>query len=745
MVKKHPSVREGKKSLLGQRDLEARTNELVRMVQRDLHSMTDYWDKLAFWYTRRYSDRPQVVDEPWIGASNITMPLSDIYIQQTKPFYMDLLFNRHRVVDMVPTNDEAMANVANANVEMENILRGHGVHAMPDFPVQMAYAVDSMCMYGNGIIKTFYDYRTRLDTETLRRADLPGALGLMDVFPDLSDEQARIGSMAALEVNPAAALEVVTAVGVPATVLTPSQFDGLAPKIEVLVVDAYGLDLEERRDRQALKEIMSFMRSGAAESDVIVQKKTVVQDSPRIVNVPIQNLLVPDGALLDFTRAERVTEILHMTETEARQRADAEEWQDIDTALEGASGRSGHLMSEWDSLSQAQADRNQLFWDGADDEMFRFMQSMSFERVDDTFRLVVDIFEPNSGTNLDKYVMPFDHGQMPYTALPFELNEPGFHATRGIPSLLEEIEGHTDAWFRALENNLTISTSVSSAVRRGSVENPNDIEWYPNAVLEFDDPRNDYVPIVHPQTDIPIERMIQILGIWAEREVGATPDTQLLGNARRERVTKAEIDAGQLGTQRLVGFRGMGFLQFLKPALGQAWALWKQYGPVRHTLHVTGSAPKKLTQHQTRGAFDVAPAAAVGHQDPAFRAQMAFQDLQVAREMQAALANDPRVEVDILEQYEHYLDVHDPHVRQRVVRRRSPEQVQKILGAQRQAAAQVVGLADVASKLKGLTEENAAKVLASVQEDLAKIEAQGAAAQASVARNELLTNGSVSP
>lgn len=746
MVKASPEHVEGERVLHDQRDLEVKTLDLIQRVRSDLIDQHEWMTSKLDWYNRRYSNVNRRVNEPWPDASNVWLPVSDLYVNLIKTVFMNLLFSGPRVVRMKPVNAAAWENSISADMMMEHILRGGGVNSMPDFEQQMAVGIDHMCWSGLGILHTGYSYKTRTSTETVRRDDMPGVLAKLIVKPEI-DESARIEFQDRFPaINTP---DIIAMFGEAVNPVNRDVFERHAKTIESLVVRGYGLDLDEKEDQRALKNVMEYLRSGTKERFISLTKKEILEDAPRIWSAPIQDIITPPGALSDFSRLERLTHRLFMTETELKERAEDERFvkEAVDLALEGGQDNSRlHSGSHTDDLSFLQEDRSHRLA-GREEEIFEIWKIHHFEDVDGSGlpQIIKTIVEPHSGAVLKKVPLVEDHGQMPYSVISFETNEHALRSPRGVPEILKDIEGHVSAWHRYLENSFQISSTPSFAVARNAVTDPNEIEWFPGLMIPTDDPSRDILPIQMPNNDLKIERLEQFYLQWPERLVGGF-DSQAVGERPPERRTATEASIVESQRQRVVSMRGTLFLSQMKRPLNQVWSLFKQFGPRDVFVHVTGEQPTNMTQHQTRGKFAVIPFGAVGAMDPGARQQQALARLQMALQVKPVIDQDPRFEVDIARMFLDWLQAQDPLAAQVSVQRRSPEQIQQAVQEQQAEAQRLAELRDIAERALAnapVSEEEAEMLRSALirempHKELQNIISRSQAASQSVQNNSVL-------
>jgi hypothetical protein len=694
-----PTVEEALTVNIDPQKAEKDARELVARVQEYQRDMCEYLDVKLEWWKRRFALHERYNEDPWPGASTMWLPMSDLYINQAKPFYSNLMFGGPRVATMQPENAAGVDNVPAAEHMMEHMLRGGGKHAMPDFPQQKLITDESMLTYGVGIVKTYYSYRSRAATETLRRDDLPGVLGKLVFKPGLSDDD-RLGIQQQFDPNMLNPPEVVAFFGEQINPINSTVFKRHEQRIADEVRRMFDLDEDDKLDKAAFKKIMSYLRRGTPEASIAVTKREVIEDVSRIVNIPIQDLILPPQALADFERAEVIAHKHRKTRTEIEELAEDSLWDK--KAVEALlSMPSGPNSSDHDLLTFEQNERRQIYGTANDDDLFEYWQIYSYEDLEGNgFKeLTVTEVDPFSSAVLRKAPFPADHGQMPFSAITFEMNDASLRGSRGIPEILKDLEEHVAANFRHMENSMQITGVPSFAADRNVVKEFEDRPWFPGVTIPTDDPQHDIKQIQMTPVELQFQATLGFLQGWAERIAGGFDAEPLGSNDAPERRTATESSIVDQTRGRTAGMRGMLHAKQWERPLSQAWSLWRQFGPKSAYVHITGEQPQTITQAQTRGRFFVKPYAAVGANDPAFRARQASVRLQEGIQLAPLLQGHPSKRLNLARLLEDKWRLEDPIATARSLEDLSQEEQQALaqqLQAQMQKAEQIEQLAQQA-------------------------------------------------
>ena len=158
-------------------------NRIVTEVHGDEDGRSTWMDRQATYYRRRYAREFRNVDWPWPGANDIVMPTIDLTIDKLKAVLARVIFTRP-MVTFKATNPDSHSRTQTAEIFYDWLIN----EGMPDFKNQLLVMLDSVLQHGYGMVKVFWDYRTRNVTRVLNRSDLPREF--RDLVPDVEQRLA---------------------------------------------------------------------------------------------------------------------------------------------------------------------------------------------------------------------------------------------------------------------------------------------------------------------------------------------------------------------------------------------------------------------------------------------------------------------------------------------------------------------------------------------------------------------------
>lgn len=682
-MKLHPTAVEGVHDLSGRRDIGAYAKELLKRVDRDQQDMSTWMDDKVDDYEQRFGIKNEKISFPWDNASSVRSGLSDIHCEEIKAPAMNMRFGSTRIYNMVPRGAGASPRTTRAaNIAMDDLLK----YRMPDYVMQYAWGIDSWAMHGVRVNKSFYDYRTRTAASTIRKGDLPSALSSFAVF-DAKDITVQMRQLAA---------------SVGKRLVTKQEFDKAAPQIKMQVMHLYDLDPKEKVDVKAAESIMDFLRNGSGESKVTFKTRRVIVNTPRLINVPIEEIIVPQGTR-SIEDAERVVHRLFFSDSDIRQRAHDEVWDGnaVDTLL-GKNNTQRPMAyrgsMDTDRLSQAKAARyasatGQLGIPSLY-EVWEVYAPWDIDGDDLDERCVLTL-DPNTGAILKAIELPFDHGEWPFSSTFFEAVEANYFAARGVPRKILNFEKHATALMRGELNGLSIETARSFTYVEDSGFNPAVVTWMPSLMIPVRQ-QGDVQPIEMAPRSLALESPMRNMFGLAERTITGR---SAVDAPEPERRTAAQVGVSENARQRVLSVRAQLLNDGDKRDGRLLWSLFKQYGPDEWYAQTTGEQPEKLTQAQIVGEYDVCPVGAAGDMDPVFKAQQAAQFLDVTLKLSAALSDDPTVAINITPAFEEWATQTYPQLARQVIIHLPPEQVQAKMQQQQAMAQELAMYEKIAQKV----------------------------------------------
>lgn len=716
--------------------LDARVQRLLTCVERDATDIQPWVEKQAFYrWVRHGAGDPgrRGVANPWVGASDLFMPLPEVYCNQVMAPYMNLLHGGPRHVRMVPANAEGWRNRAAAELVMESWARGGGKHHQRDLRRQTAYMIHNLTQTGRGVLHVRYAYETRVESHRLMRDRLPGILGKLVIVPDITEQQRQLMQSAVQAIN---SPDVLAFFGSqePVQPLSKALFKQYYDRIKRAVIQLYELDYEDEIDTVACKDLMDYFAAGTPEKEVVVRMRAVTQDGPRLENVNLEDLVVPVGAKTDFSMLERLCHKIHMTRSQAASMADEDDWTNADEALESASlddGLQPNGLQPSNPLRVEQLERTlsrQNAATGEEEDHVTFLKIWSYEPIEgvedeDSWKkpgprqLCCTIVEPNSRKAVYSAVV---EGELPYYCLTLEANSDDFFDSQGIAEKLRDVTAHVNALYRGYENAVTLVTFPTYQAKRSAYTDIEGFEIAPGDVVPVANP-GDIQQFPMNVNLFPLDKLLSNLMQWPERLIGGI-DHQLGGEEPRERPrTATEISKMDSARQRILGVRALVFLDDYAKALQGVYRMLLRYGPDRLFIHAEGSVPTRVSMAQLRGDFTVRPMAAVGDLDPQMRYQRAMARLQMLMQSKQMIDGDLTRKADVMQALVDVFDADDPMATQALLPMRSPEEQQSLMKIQQQEALRLQGLRETADALDANVEINNPQVLLALLRELKSI------------------------
>jgi len=728
-----------------------RTKRLIAQVRRDADDMDEFLRKKADSSARRYAQHDDRLAGagPWRGASESWLPLSDIEIGKLKPALHAAVFGRPRVVTMLPMSADGVEHKADAEMVMESLLRGRGTNSMPDFEEQHAYIEDEAAEGGYGVVKVYWEARSRPGPETVRRDRLPGVLGKLVIKPGMSEEErARVQQQQpGINGQPDAEGRVrdpdFEAVFGTSDINPVNRrvWGEIEDAVKLRVIDLFDLDPNDELDAKACDDIMAWLAGGTVEPKLRVKRRQVLRDAPRLVSIPKQDFIFPPGMLSDFSRADRCAQRYLWSEHELREMAQSRGWKVDIEQLMTDSRRSSHDIT--DELTYEQMSRMDEWQEGdVGNDIYEIWQIYAYDTEGDESVLRVRWVEPQTDTELEVEDMPYDHREIPFSLVRLEVNKPYARDSRGVPDMIHSLESHATAHLRFAENTM-MWTGNPTIIAGHDVEMPGEGEWYPGCTIRgrpgdvgfLDMPR-----VEHGNLGL----MNFYMGM-AGNVVGAVETEEIQAVERR---TAREADAIQGRKSLIAGYRIALWLAQLERPLNQVWALYQQYGPREHFVNITGEEPRRVTQSQIAGRYHARATAATGAADPQHLVGQASQLLQTFGQIQDAVGQSLEFETHPEGLLRYIASNIDPVLARAFIRERSPQEQQQMLQqmeAQAEFSRQLAQLAEKLEQNVGLEPAEALALIKEMQRNsphkgLTRIKQNAAQAEMEVNRARTLTS-----
>lgn len=665
-MKISPVHKDVPKYRLGNR-MKSYLRDLVDDIRQDVQDRDPWVQKHIGYDARRYCRWFRNPTFPWKGSSNIVMPTIDKTIDRLKPEVVGLVTGARPPVTVLSTTSEGMNQATNVEWWFDWLIR----IGSPYFRREVVYGADDFLSMGRAVMKTFWGYETRPTHETLVPFRLPERFARLRVVKTKDEVQK----------------EIDRANG-QTHVLTRKEFnDNLedpapgVPGIKTAIAVEYDLDPEEPSDKEAMNQIIDWFRQGMPEPLTIKKRDTAV-DAPRAIEVHPFDLVIPTSTT-DLEDAARIPYRLYLSERQMRQKVLDSGWNRgaVDYIIEEHGRQQKRGSHRWSDTYQMELARreNITYRPYGEYEILEVCCWYSFTEHgrEEKAIALVDIDYPEVPLKVYPYQRP--SGKWPYHTAVFEQNKRRYYSPRGVTEKLLDIDEEITFQHRAKLNRMTIANAPTFLYRTNRGFYPQTIKWIPGQFVGCID-TSDVAPLPVPNLDMSFDREEAILRTWGEEYIGGT-DYGLanpLSNLNEPR-TATEIRGIQGSAQRALSLRGGSWQDMMGEIYQEFFDLWHQWGPEEVWVRVTGQPPMKFTKEELQGDFLFIPTGVIGEVDKELDAAKKLARIQVLMQVAETNALGDRYELNIAEAVKDWLESDDLRVAKRVLRERSPEEIQEIV------------------------------------------------------------------
>jgi len=679
-------------------------SETIGKIKTDEMTRGDWKTRIEDAVTQRYCLDYLSPEFPWPNSSDIHIPLTDLIIERTKASYLTFL-NAEPMCIFVPQDAMSYEKADKVQAYFEYLLR----FRTNDFQEQMITFADSCLETGLGVGKTYWDYRTVDTVDKITERTLPAILTQFIVIDRAKPEEL---NQLALQLAQAGQQAGHVPVPVSGKEFKQQMFD----RTMSTIYSAYRLDPNVTAERKSAEAVMKVVLGRAEFAHV--RKRTVMSNGPRFTAVHPMNLIWPSHCE-DIESATRLAHRLWFTEAEMLQRARDNRWNE-DAVQKIIESRSQSNSMADSRIVLQQANRGDA--DFPSDDLIEIWEVYCEWDWDDTgvTKRVVATVDPKSQAVLKLRLLPFKHGQWPFTVAQMEKNSAQrLHGVRGIPDKVAELTAYVTQLHRMKLNRLQWEISPTLLYRRSSNLDPSVIRAIPGQVIPVQR-GDDLVPLVFPNATMQAQEaensirayLEQYTGSW---DFGLSDANSNMSNPR----TAREIGAITVGRNEINSTRLLLFRCALRRIFGQMWDLVQQQdfmGPV----YVMGEQANFISSRDDIiGNFDVVPNAPVGLDDPTTRDQMAVMRMQLLMQLAPLIQQDPRYDLSLGQAAIDLLRRSDYRATQRILRVRPPEEVQQIQARMAQQAQLADGerLANIAAKTGAASggQARAAQIISQLQ------------------------------
>lgn len=645
-----------------------------RAIEEDVTARQEWVEWHDYLERRRFCQEFRNPSWPWPGSSDIVMPLIDKTLKKATPRFFQTILGS-RPIEALATRADDQKN--SHNVEM---LLGYFLHSQKTRArQQIAYHIDDFNQHGWAPLKSTYVYRRRLQPIHLRRDLLPGQLKRL--MPVKDEAEAEMISLQAQQM------------GAQMAVLTTKEFKEREDSIRQMIADAYDLDLSQAMERKSVGKIFDWFLSGGKESMSVMGSATEC-NMPGAVAVSPYDCIFPQNTT-DIQDAERIAHRMRIGRSHALRLARDNDWdmgalteilKTSDKAWQADRSSNEHRVDEIQQQSERSRHHLNTIADHHELVFYEVYGWMSEEEFGQQKRISYIVHEDHLDKPVKIRVWNRASGRFPWHITKLESTSRRIMGSRGLPEQLNDIDAEVTLNHRNKQNRAQILTSPSFAYRPGSGFNPESVRWVPGGFYPTARPGQDVMPLPVPPMDSYEDREESILRTWAEEYAGAA-DFGLanpLSNLTEARTAK-EISAITQSAAMTSLVAGSDFGQTLEEIADEWMDMFHAFGPEEIWVSKANSQPIRLMKKDLTGDFAFSMAATITSGGPEARAARSLQRLSTILSGQLAQQMGIKYELDVGEAIRDWLETDDPRFAFRVLRERTPQEIQQIQQQQQQA------------------------------------------------------------
>lgn len=673
-AKLNPIARESGGATVGISD-----NNLKKFIEKletdtagDISIVSNHQQSLSHWYARRFQTLDKDPQYPWPGSSNITMPLIDMEVTKAKAPLMNM-FEVDPIVTFKARNVSSYDKTEAAESTFQWLLNDR----MRDFKENMEICIDNMKQGGYGLIKTVYEYKTSFVTETVRKSELD------------QDFLATIANLRAV-------VEAGQPIETPDGPIVPT-IEDFQIEFSNMVSERWGLDVEDEVDQKAAEKIMDFIIK--EQDDVEIQRTFITHDAPFSHSIDPSRFFIEEGAM-SIEDSERLTEVFTDTVNDMQKKAQTG-WYDKDAVVKivrKIAAQEGEQTDDNTSSQPGGVAFSQLQNERREREGLTATARMGVIWMKEVYCLydfdntgvkekALLIYNPDTNIAVRFMKFPYEHGEWPYIQYRNEETDGRYFSPRGIGEIINGIDDMITQNHRSKLNSMSIANSPTFKYRIGSNINPANIRYIPGQFIPVMG-MADFEQVPVQAKDLSFDNEEAVLRFWSEGVLGST-DFVFREQQKSEARTAQEVSAIQGIAQSAQSLQISRFQRTNKKLYHQIWSLWMQYGPARFTLSTSDGQLNQMNKFQVEGRFDIVPTGTVGNANPQvefIRAQQRLSSILGVVQAGALGAISQEYDVDIGAAFKDMFDKDDFMASNKIVRRRSEEEIAQIQQQQQEAA-----------------------------------------------------------
>ncbi len=646
------------------RPLAPQIDELVKQI-RDVDDANSGWAKRQLQFVKSRFGKRRKKRVPWVGASNISVPLVDGIVRRWRPGITSLILDANPVAFFVSRTSEDFDPARLVEPFFTWLFLEH-----MDTPREVMRLTDLIASRGHAYVREGWKYQTEREARIVQADQLfPQGIGAF-----LQNAREQLAQAAAIGEAPDVAItdEVLVARELAAE---------------------YALDMNDEEEQPMLLQAAAQLLQGAPHIKIVYER--VEHDRPDWVAVDPINTIAERVGLPE--KGEFFVVIHELTEDAIARRARDGHFDERRTAdlIERLNSQTKETRTQANKTGGAGGSmvRQQLrdFMDRRSGNTRIDVSRTAVKRThlwetfckldingDGILEKCVMWYSPEHDIVLStvEHHMPFS--DWPVTTFLFEPHAETPTDSRGIPEMLSELAKLVNSFHNARVDAAQIVLAPVMQKRALSADYGQKIQWRPGAMI----------PVQNVGDIQPIQHDLRILqGLLQEEQVNQRTAESFIGtfdatinqlNQPTERRTAAEVNAITQLAQNVFGLDARMFQVSMGRSFKKIWKLWQEFGQDEIFFRVQGvNRPVLARKSEIEGDFDISPAGTPSSTNKSFLLASMERILQI-------VINDQSGRFDVGALLEAYFKLIDLNLANTIVR--SPEETQAAQTVQNAAA-----------------------------------------------------------
>lgn len=639
----------------GQPDIQGELKELVENI-RSVDNANAGWARKQLRLIKERFGKRKKKRVPWVGASNVNIPLTDGVIRRWRPGIVSLVYDADPIAFFTARSNDDYEPARSA----ESFFTWLFTERM-DTARDLARLADLIAARGHAYSREGWKYETERQARVVNVADLfPNGVEEFIAGQRMQEQQVAQQMLDAGQEAPP----------------QRSPVDLVALRL----ANEYGMSLRDPEEAEQLSQAAQGILQGASFVRLVYEE--IREDRPDWAAIDPLNVIVeqegnPEQApfvvvIHEYTRnglrrAARDGQFLPRAVRAVLEKVDEQARGTDRTNRSGGAGGAAVRQQVRDFMhrraginrthSQARETPRIPVWEG-----FCYLDLNG----DGIKERCVLWYAPHQEVVLALYEYPMPFSEWPITLFQLEPHADRPVDSRGFPELLNEFNKLVNAYHNSRVDAGQILLAPVLQRTASSINYAQKIDWRPGQIFD----------VAQPGDIQPIAQDLRILGELIQEEqvtkreaetyIGTFDATLNQLNNPAERRTASEVNVITQLSANIFGLDSRIFQASMARSFQKIWKLWLEFGERETYFRVRGEPqPRLARKHEIDDEFDIVPAGSPSSTNKSFL-------LTNMKEMLPVVLQDQTGRFDAQELLKKYLQLIDYQLAQQIVR--SPEQ-----------------------------------------------------------------------